>query len=664
MNLLYLKLQNFLSFKELDHTFINGPVLVQGRNLTEIESKESNGSGKSSMEAAIAKCILDTALRKQTLDVNLITWGETEAHLRLGIHCSVRKETLEIHRTLRVKGSASLELSVNDEPVQFATLNDGNAYILNWIGITAEDIKNFYIINKENFKSFVSASNNDKLSLISRFIKAQDLDGVDDLIKERNSPLEAKLHEVETLMNRAQGELSVHERRLEEEEARDLEKEREDRIQSLQAQIDETVNRAEKAQKDIEMAENSITVSNQEIENVNSKIRKVSKHLSELESVDFKSKYDEISKKRANLDKDVEVQRTARELALKSVEACKGEMNRISSILKGTVTCPKCKHEFSTSDPDFDVKTAREELADNANQVEDFELLADKALKNLRSVQEKLKIYDDKTIEVREEERGIIRQIREVNTEITKLKVNVSSLKANISYAEDKISKNEKEISDCEEKCVSLSEQLDKAETEELSNTSDVVKLQIKGVKKNLEKYEKELADLRQRISENVQWGLRFKEFKMSLACEQLKIIQGFANAELQKQKSELRLSIDGFKRDSKGRVKSEITVTVINGEGEYKPFWSYSGGERSRVEVSLIIGFMKMINGTNKWGGLWFLSIDEVLEGTDPLGLSLLLESLKEYDFPIYIISHVMNLHGEVNTLTVVKENGISYLE
>ena len=664
MNLLYLKLQNFLSFKELDHTFINGPVLVQGRNLTEIESKESNGSGKSSMEAAIAKCILDTALRKQTLDVNLITWGETEAHLRLGIYCSVRKETLEIHRTLRVKGSASLELSVNDEPVQFATLNDGNAYILNWIGITAEDIKNFYIINKENFKSFVSASNNDKLSLISRFIKAQDLDGVDDLIKERNSPLEAKLHEVETLMNRAQGELSVHERRLEEEETRDLEKEREDKIQSLQAQIDETVNRAEKAQKDIEMAENSITVSNQEIENVNSKIRKVSKHLSELESVDFKSKYDEISKKRANLDKDVEVQRTARELALKSVEACKGEINRISSILKGTVTCPKCKHEFSTSDPDFDVKTAREELADNANRVEDFELLADKALKNLRSVQEKLKIYDDKTIEVREEERGIIRQIREVNTEITKLKANVSSLKANISYAEDKIAKNEKEISDCEEKCVSLSEQLDKAETEELSNTSDVVKLQIKGVKKNLEKYEKELADLRQRISENVQWGLRFKEFKMSLACEQLKIIQGFANAELQKQKSELRLSIDGFKRDSKGRVKSEITVTVINGEGEYKPFWSYSGGERSRVEVSLIIGFMKMVNGTNKWGGLWFLSIDEVLEGTDPLGLSLLLESLKEYDFPIYIISHVMNLHGEVNTLTVVKENGISYLE
>ena len=158
--------------------------------------------------------------------------------------------------------------------------------------------------------------------------------------------------------------------------------------------------------------------------------------------------------------------------------------------------------------------------------------------------------------------------------------------------------------------------------------------------------------------------GVRFKEFKMSLACEQLRIIQNFANLALQKQRSELLLSIEGFKRDSKGRIKSEITVSVINGEGEYKSFWSFSGGERARIEVALIQAIQEMINGTNEWGGLHFLTIDEVLEGTDPLGLALLLESLEGVGYPVYVISHVMNIRAGVRTLTVVKENGYSYIE
>ena len=150
----------------------------------------------------------------------------------------------------------------------------------------------------------------------------------------------------------------------------------------------------------------------------------------------------------------------------------------------------------------------------------------------------------------------------------------------------------------------------------------------------------------------------------MSLACEQLRLIQNLANTALKEQHSELRLSIDGFKRNAKGQVKSEITVLVINGEGEYKSFWSYSGGERARIEVALIQAFQEMINGTNPYNGLNFLMIDEVLEGTDPLGLSLLLESLNEVNFPVYIISHVMNIRTGVQSLTVIKENGFSYIE
>lgn len=58
---------------------------------------------------------------------------------------------------------------------------------------------------------------------------------------------------------------------------------------------------------------------------------------------------------------------------------------------------------------------------------------------------------------------------------------------------------------------------------------------------------------------------------------------------------------------NAKGQIKSEITVLVINGEGEYKSFWSYSGGERARVEMAMIQAFQEMLNATNPYGGLDF---------------------------------------------------------
>ena len=134
----------------------------------------------------------------------------------------------------------------------------------------------------------------------------------------------------------------------------------------------------------------------------------------------------------------------------------------------------------------------------------------------------------------------------------------------------------------------------EKAEQAEMETKEAELEGLVALTKKKLEKANKEYGDCEKQVSDMVQWGLRFKEFKMSLACEQLRIIQNFANMSLQKQRSELRLSIDGFKRNAKGKIKEEITVSVINGEGEYKSFWSFSGGERARIEMALIQAFQE----------------------------------------------------------------------
>lgn len=666
MELTYLRLKNFLSFKELKHKFLNEPVLIKGKNLTEIESKETNGAGKSTMEAGIAYAILANSLKKQTLDRDLILWGEEEADIWLDIYCPIRKQTLNIHRTLRQKGSATLELMLNEEEgsVQFATVNDGNAYILKWIGISAEDLKSFYILNKENFKSFVSSSNTDKLSLINRFIKAEQLDDADDVIKEKIKPFQEKQQAAQAKVHTIEGELSVYTEQLAAERERNLEEERKSLIEHINERIDAVIQEYDTAEKKIENSKQAIKLAEKSIKDNQKKVAEASKKLEGLEAIDYKAQYDSLTKERLSTDTKVEGARKKRKAAQEMSSKYTAEANRLSAILKGIVKCPNCGTEFVTSDETVDVSTARKEITEQKKKAEAQENLAKTALEELNSFEERVKKYDEKFAKIRVSEKGTIRAIRDVQSEITKIRGEITRSNQMLSSYKEDIKHQEGIQLRCNNESEQLVEQLEKAEQAELETREAELEGLVALAEKKLQRAKKEHDECEKKVSDMVQWGLRFKEFKMSLACEQLRIIQNFANMSLQKQRSELRLSIDGFKRNAKGQIKSEITVTVINGEGEYKSFWSFSGGERARIEMALIQAFQEMINGTNEWGGLHFLMIDEVLEGTDPLGLALLLESMNEVHHPVYVISHVMNIRAGVSTLTVVKENGYSYIE
>lgn len=666
MELTYLRLKNFLSFKELKHKFLNEPVLIKGKNLTEIESKETNGTGKSTMEAGIAYAILANSLKKQTLDRDLILWGEDEADIWLDIYCPIRKQTLNIHRTLRQKGSATLELMLNEEEgsVQFATVNDGNAYILKWIGISAEDLKSFYILNKENFKSFVSSSNSDKLSLINRFIKAEQLDDAEDVVKEKIKPLQEKQQTAEAKVHTIEGELSVYERQLAEERERNLEEERQSLIERINERIDAVIKEYDQAESSIENSKLAIGLAEKNIEDNQKKVNEASERLKSFEKIDYKAQYIELTKERSETDSQVEIARKKRKAAQELSSKYEADVNKLNAILKGTVKCPNCGTEFVTSDETVDVNKVRRDIAKKVEESAKQDNLAEAAMKKLNSFEERVRKYDDKFSKIRVAEQGTIRAIREVQSEITKIRGEITRSNQMISSYNEDIKRQQKIQVRCNEESENLVQQLEKAEQEELETKEAELEGLVALTKKKLDKAIKECNECEKKVSDIVQWGLRFKEFKMSLACEQLRIIQNFANMSLQRQRSELRLSIDGFKRNAKGAIKSEITVTVINGEGEYKSFWSFSGGERSRIEMALIQAFQEMINGTNQWGGLHFLMVDEVLEGTDPLGLALLLESMNEVKHPVYVISHVMNIRAGVSTITVVKENGYSYIE
>lgn len=666
MELISLRLKNFLSFKELNHKFLKKPVLIKGKNLTEIESKETNGAGKSTMEAGIAYAILANSLRKQTLDKDLISWGEEEAEIWLDIYCPIRKETLNIHRVLRQRGSSSLELTINEEAgsVNVATVNDGNAFILKWIGISSEDLKSFYILNKENFKSFISSSNTDKLSLINRFIKAEQLDNSDDVIKDKIKPFEEKRLLASNKVHTIEGELSVYEKQLSEERERNIEQERQSLIEMINSRIDAVIKEYDDAEVSINNSTLAIQLAQGKILEKKKKINEASERLKKFDGVDYGKQYEDLTKERSQVDSEVDSLRKKRQDAKILFDKYNVEINSLTALLQGVVQCPNCGKEFIPSDKSINLEQTKKSIKEKEGECKKQNDIVQQTLLELKQFENQVKNFDEKFKKIRVSEQETIRTIRSIHTEITSIKGEIERINQLIlSYQED--IKRKQEIQNrCNQESESLVVQLENAENRTFETRESELEGLVSLTKKKLEKAKKELDNCEKQLSELKQWAVRFKEFKMSLACEQLRIIQDFANLSLQKQHSELRLSIDGFKRNAKGKIKEEITVTVINGEGEYKSFWSFSGGERARIEMALIQAFQEMINGTNEWGGLHFLMIDEVLEGTDPLGLALLLESMNEVNYPVYVISHVMNIRAGVETLTVVKEKGYSYIE
>ena len=67
------------------------------------------------------------------------------------------------------------------------------------------------------------------------------------------------------------------------------------------------------------------------------------------------------------------------------------------------------------------------------------------------------------------------------------------------------------------------------------------------------------------------------------------------------------------------------------------------------------------MINKTHQYGGLDFLSIDEIFEGVDSIGLKSLINSAKQLGIAVMIITHVTDENVSDDILVIEKVNGVS---
>ena len=176
---------NYGSLKRLKYNFENGRCkMIMGRNLDKKSGQKSNGSGKSMFLDSIAFGLTGESLRGLP-NGDIINNDEKECVIVEHLTNSRTKDTMQITRTISRKASEKVVIEYNgvDLKDRFVKPSDANKLILNYIGITKDDLLNFYMISTKNYVSFLKAGDTAKKDLIHRFSKADVLDGLKEIFE-------------------------------------------------------------------------------------------------------------------------------------------------------------------------------------------------------------------------------------------------------------------------------------------------------------------------------------------------------------------------------------------------------------------------------------------------------------------------------------------------
>ncbi len=651
--------KNFLSFRELKYDFQDHPVLIQGENLTD-DNQESNGSGKSAIQAAIEYCLFKTTSRKVT-DNKLVQFGETESYLSLSIYCPIREQILMVERKIRKKGGNSSQVSVNGvvkHSFEDKVASEIDKFIIGWIGIEKIDLQNYFIVNKERFKSIFSSSNREKMELINRFSNAKLINGVDGLVKEKVRELESELRTLTRKRDELIGSVKMIHQEKKEELNRDIEKEIKDIINHLDGKINTLKGNALDYKMKLNSFKSKISEKVSEIEKLTAKDEKVNNLFEKLHSYDIDSGIDSLVSKKDELSVKRNKIHRHKNVDVKELNDLNKILREVKTNLAGSIVCPKCSHEFIPGDENVDIEEERKSLEEVSKFISIYE--------------SRIKDYESDLRNIEELDYSLQKGIERKQSFSVRWGNRINSIKRSISNSLNTVSRQLNSLKNDQENTVHEIERIGKAIKAYEQDKKDAVNLSIDedrivNLNQKLKDYGKKLKDYNDKIVlkddeifRTGQWVTNFTKFNMFLANQSLKVIQGYCNKFLVDLKSDMQVKWEGVKILANGKKKEEISSYILR-DNEVRDFWSFSGGERARLEYAMIFTLQEMINRTHKFGGLDFLSADEISEGLDSQGLSDLMSSLSGMNKSVLITTHVVNKNVGGEILLVRKENGVS---
>lgn len=644
--------ENFLSFKEISYDIQqNKATLIRGFNNSD-KGQKSNGSGKSSFQSIIELAITGATSRDVSIN-SLVRWHQEEAlTVRCWLYDTRDNKELYIERKIPQKGSSKLELK-GFPP--FSTVDDGNKKILEYIDISKNDIYNYFILNEINFTSFFKLSDRKAKELISRFTNADSIDTVFPKLETELKESETDLNESQKKVDKITAKIEILESDLQEEEGRDLEEENKDKVQGLEDEIYNLKKELENRKLKKDGYNKTILEQNNFLTELKGKVQDISDIEKKIESV--QSIIIQLEEKKTDLNTKISKKNSLITQATKEVNRLESSKAPYNTFLQGVVECPECNHHFN---PSKDSNLTIEICNKNINHIDLSTQAMSQGIEKAHTfISEKGKLIMDIDNAISKKKASVIalegkkRDIEKVDRQIKDIEVYIKGVNNEISLLNKKDEITNKSISEVKEKLTSI---------QELSNEKEIekLKLSIEEQKDLLKIAEKGIENIEDKISENKEWDNNFKQFKSYLANKQLKVIESSVNSFLKKIKSDIYITIEGFRINKDGSEREKITPQIYR-EGSYCDYGSLSKGERVRVDICTMLALQSLINSTSNSGGLGVTFIDEICEGLDSYGLDLLLETLESLEKTIFITTHLDSNLNFKNILDIEKNNGIS---
>lgn len=683
-----LRIVNLFSYENSSFEFVNNQTTtIFGVNKTDA-NKKSNGSGKTSILDTIGISIMGEPLR-DIAKKEIVRNGEKSGMVVFILKNNILNKELSI--TTEVNVTKSNKVLIYENGVLNTKFKDLEAkesykYILSLIGISKEDLKNYFLISKDSYTSFFKNGDTAKKEIINRFSKANMVDPVVPLIKADIDLLEVEHKKFNDQYITNKGILTHLDEELNTEKlSSSIEQTRQLTIQALQDRHLVAKTLCDELPDKIEAQEKLITEQNNKIEEQKTiliqleekvKIQKEQKEVHEKElgaiqkkewdlDEEFKPKFEEIQKQITTIRAKIKESQA-------SIKECNEEIGQIDGILAGQIECPKCDHKFILKNKTYDIESALEqkreievlkkELEDSIEEAE-VELVTcdtkiDTLNKQLDTAKVKYVIQKNKEKEGIKVIDSVLQQLKKdiddqtsiISKEQTILRPLIKALGELDGKADYYIG----QMNDCTSAIQKEKEKVYPDKTAEIQSKIDTLQTQNEELVKEITSVEEDIGTLKE-------WQVRFTQFKSFLANSSISAIEEMTNFFLQKMKTNLTVQIDGYRELSNKKLKEEITTLVtrdgLNGES----FNKFSGGERAEIDIACICAMQKIINIAAEGGGLNLLFIDEILESADSLVLSGIVKALSPLEQTILIITHVDHNAFECNKLNVEKVDGIS---
>ena len=607
-----LELKNLLSHEDTKVVFKNDVLtIITGYNQDDnSSSSNSNGSGKSVIVEGVTIGLTGETYREISKDEWIKDDCDT-CDVTICLTNKFIKKSLKIHWHFKRGKSAKCEIFSpidSKQPEPLISIAECKKYIFETLGITKDDLLNYYIINQGNNNNFFTCGDAKQKEIISRFTNFSIVEKVINVFESELDSLNKQRSDLELKISNQNSIKQSFETLIEEEN---------EKLQSDSKQQISEINELIKIC-DLELTKNKKSLKDKQIEEFKTS-GLIQNLIDDIESYDeILNESEQISDENENLNDDIN-----------ELKSCIKSNN---NIIKGAIHCPKCNHEFILSSDKSLSELERE------NQINQSKI--DEKQKLVSHNEELLKSFD----ETKQLLKSCNSEKRELKSKLNEIVEDIDDIQSSISKIDKSIEKHKKAIEDLKSK---------KVEDSQIPNYN----LKISEVDKVIVELQKTLNSTIELINDKNYWLLHLgrRGFQTYLVNKCIGTIQSVTNSFLKQMGSNLRVSMSGYKILKSGELREKIDIKIIKDGCVERVYNGCSGGQKMRVNIAVTLALQSIMNTTNETGGLNFIAFDENLDHLDTSGMKTSLKILEELRQTILIISH-NDIDGLINNLNSIK--------